>query len=417
MSTRSTPRRLEAALERPAHGVSAEVEPGLDVAIRHRSSRRPTFVASTRPSRRPAKAAPSRLSDSPKTVERRGVEERQASVDGSASRADGRRLVVLPVDRCEWCRPQSQPARRPVRPRTTSSMDGPLPSLGRRNNGLVSQPSCSTHLQFATAAPQRRSPAWPLAPTISSVYGAGVRRKCSRGPSAGRQAPLRAVEGEADTPRGGARGRAPVSELVGPAGLTSSLPVLGALLLLAIWIYGGRAGWASGMVVTPAKAIEPIFGDSRGVYWRAVGRPPGRPSAASSSEDRWRSSPRSGRRRAVPAAEHHQAGRHRQRRPVGRGGALPHHHPGQEPRPDRRRRTRRVLLRLHLDDGRAERGAGRRPRRGLGPRRQPFQRMWLVQLPAAWPSIADGLKLAAPPRSPAPSSASGTGAREVSVCC
>ena len=31
--------------------------------------------------------------------------------------------------------------------------------------------------EFATAAPQRRSPAWPLAPTISSVYGAGVRRK------------------------------------------------------------------------------------------------------------------------------------------------------------------------------------------------------------------------------------------------
>ena len=48
------------------------------------------------------------------------------------------------------------------------------------------------------------------------------------------------------------------------------LPVFGALLLFAIWVHGGRAGWASGMVVTPAEAVEPIFGETSGLYWRAL---------------------------------------------------------------------------------------------------------------------------------------------------
>ena len=50
-----------------------------------------------------------------------------------------------------------------------------------------------------------------------------------------------------------------------------SIPVaLGALGLLSLWIVGGRAGWGSGMVVTPAEALKPITGDSRDVYARAT---------------------------------------------------------------------------------------------------------------------------------------------------
>lgn len=40
---------------------------------------------------------------------------------------------------------------------------------------------------------------------------------------------------------------------------------------LVVWIVGGRAGWASGMVVTPAEALAPIFGDSADIYRRATG--------------------------------------------------------------------------------------------------------------------------------------------------
>ena len=39
---------------------------------------------------------------------------------------------------------------------------------------------------------------------------------------------------------------------------------------VALWIVGGRAGWASGMVVTPAEAVEPIVGDTRDLYVRAT---------------------------------------------------------------------------------------------------------------------------------------------------
>jgi ABC-type nitrate/sulfonate/bicarbonate transport system permease component len=46
--------------------------------------------------------------------------------------------------------------------------------------------------------------------------------------------------------------------------------VLGLLVALALWVIGGRAGWANGMVVTPRAAIAPIVGDSREVYARAV---------------------------------------------------------------------------------------------------------------------------------------------------
>lgn len=56
-----------------------------------------------------------------------------------------------------------------------------------------------------------------------------------------------------------------------PAGVTrAAVPALGVALTIGLWIIGGRAGWAKGMVVTPAEAVEPIFGASRQVYVRAT---------------------------------------------------------------------------------------------------------------------------------------------------
>jgi sulfonate transport system permease protein len=47
-------------------------------------------------------------------------------------------------------------------------------------------------------------------------------------------------------------------------------PAAGIVLLLALWVWGGRAGWASGMVVTPAEAMRPLVGDSSDSYRRAA---------------------------------------------------------------------------------------------------------------------------------------------------
>jgi ABC-type nitrate/sulfonate/bicarbonate transport system permease component len=47
-------------------------------------------------------------------------------------------------------------------------------------------------------------------------------------------------------------------------------PGAGLLVLGAIWVWGGRSGWANGMVVTPVEAIRPIVGDSRDAYVRAT---------------------------------------------------------------------------------------------------------------------------------------------------
>lgn len=46
-------------------------------------------------------------------------------------------------------------------------------------------------------------------------------------------------------------------------------PAAGVGVLLLVWIWGGRAGWANGMVVTPAEAIRPIA-DNPQVYRRAT---------------------------------------------------------------------------------------------------------------------------------------------------
>ncbi len=47
-------------------------------------------------------------------------------------------------------------------------------------------------------------------------------------------------------------------------------PAAGIVLLLALWVWGGRAGWAGGMVVTPAEAMRPLVGDSSDSYRRAA---------------------------------------------------------------------------------------------------------------------------------------------------
>jgi sulfonate transport system permease protein len=47
-------------------------------------------------------------------------------------------------------------------------------------------------------------------------------------------------------------------------------PIAGFAAVLVLWVIGGHAGWANGMVVTPAEAIRPIVGSTRDLYWRAT---------------------------------------------------------------------------------------------------------------------------------------------------
>ena len=47
-------------------------------------------------------------------------------------------------------------------------------------------------------------------------------------------------------------------------------PAVGVAVTIALWIAGGRAGWADGMIVTPSTAFEPITGDTRELYLRAT---------------------------------------------------------------------------------------------------------------------------------------------------
>ena len=175
------------------------------------------------------------------------------------------------------------------------------------------------------------------------------------------------------------------------------LPLLGVLILLAIWIYGGRAGWASGMVVTPAKAIEPIFGESSGIYWRAV---------QATAWSAFRGLLIGGSLAFIAALL--AAGVPFLRRSITRLAAIANAAPWVAVAPC-------LIIILGKDRGptavaalavfffifisttvglSAAPAATHDVASVLGASR--FQRMWLVQLPAAWPSIADGLKLAAP---------------------
>ena len=189
------------------------------------------------------------------------------------------------------------------------------------------------------------------------------------------------------------------------------LPVLGALLLVAIWIYGGRAGWASGMFVTPPRRST-ILGDSRDVYfplstaWSAFrGLLIGVAGVHRRAHRRWG---------AVPAPEHHQAGRHRQRRPVGRGGPCLIIILGKSLGPTAVAALA-VFFYVFISTTvglSAAPAAVHDVASVLGASRFPAHVARAAH--PAWPSIADGL-LAAPRHWPAPSSASGTEPRGLGV--
>ena len=180
--------------------------------------------------------------------------------------------------------------------------------------------------------------------------------------------------------------------------LRRGLPLaLGALVLLTVWIVGGRAGWASGMVVTPAEALKPITGESRDVYARAtfatvwaalrgllVGSLLAFLAALAAA--------------GIPSL----------RRSITRMAAIANGAPWVAVAPC-------LLVVLGRDRGPvavaaiavfffvfvsttvglgAASAAAHDVASALGsPRRR---RVWSVQLPAAWPSVVDGLKLAAP---------------------
>jgi ABC-type nitrate/sulfonate/bicarbonate transport system permease component len=50
----------------------------------------------------------------------------------------------------------------------------------------------------------------------------------------------------------------------------TAMTLSGVAIVAVVWIVGGRAGWARGMVVTPAEAVRPIVGSSHDVYLRAT---------------------------------------------------------------------------------------------------------------------------------------------------
>lgn len=50
----------------------------------------------------------------------------------------------------------------------------------------------------------------------------------------------------------------------------SGAVLLGVGVLLGLWWVGGVAGWASGFVITPPEVVQPVFGESSDVYARAA---------------------------------------------------------------------------------------------------------------------------------------------------
>ena len=174
-------------------------------------------------------------------------------------------------------------------------------------------------------------------------------------------------------------------------------PATGLALIVAMWVWGGRAGWASGMIVTPIDAISPIVGDSRDVYFR------------STRTTVWSA----GRGLAIGgllafSAALVAATVPRLRGFVVRLAAITNAAPWVAVAPC-------LLIVLGRDRGpvavaaiavfffvfvSTSVGLGAASTSvhdvagALGASR--FRRVWSVQLPASWPSIADGLKLAAP---------------------
>ena len=175
-------------------------------------------------------------------------------------------------------------------------------------------------------------------------------------------------------------------------------PVTGLALILAVWVWGGRAGWASGMIVTPDRGHLPdrrrqprcllprdphdgVVRRPRARHRRVAGlqsplswRPACRGCGGSSSA--WRRSPTPRPWVAVAPCLLIVLGR--DRGPVAVAAIAVFFF---------------VFVSTSVGLGAASTSvhdvAG-----ALGASR--FRRVWSVQLPASWPSVADGLKLAAP---------------------
>ena len=175
----------------------------------------------------------------------------------------------------------------------------------------------------ATSCMDRSVTPFRSAVEISSVYGKGMRRKLFRKLSAaGGQATLKTVEGEAATPRVRAWGTQAARRRRRAGGLGGSAAIAPAsrrcpdpprhLDLRRAGRLGERHGRHAGRGRPPD--LRRVASD---VYWRATGPRCGRRSAAWSSADAGVRRRPGGGRRAGPAAQHHPAGRHRQRRARG----------------------------------------------------------------------------------------------------
>jgi sulfonate transport system permease protein len=173
--------------------------------------------------------------------------------------------------------------------------------------------------------------------------------------------------------------------------------LLGLGVLVALWIIGGRAGWAGGMIVTPAEAVEPIVGDSWDVYARATG---------ATAWAAFRGLVIGGTLAFLAALA--ATGIPAVRRSITRLAAVANAAPWVAVAPC-------LLVVLGRDRGpvavaaiavfffvfvsttvglSAAPTAGHDVANALGAGRA--RRVWSVQLPAAWPSVLDGVKLAAP---------------------
>jgi sulfonate transport system permease protein len=174
-------------------------------------------------------------------------------------------------------------------------------------------------------------------------------------------------------------------------------PVTGLALILAVWVWGGRAGWASGMIVTPIDAVSPIVGDSRDVYFRST-----RATVWAAARGLAIGGTLAFTAALVAASVP------RLRGFVVRLAAITNAAPWVAVAPC-------LLIVLGRDRGpvavaaiavfffvfvSTSVGLGAASRSvhdvagALGASR--FRRVWSVQLPGSWPSVADGLKLAAP---------------------
>jgi sulfonate transport system permease protein len=171
----------------------------------------------------------------------------------------------------------------------------------------------------------------------------------------------------------------------------------GLLVVGAVWWIGGRAGWARGMVVTPRAAVAPLFGPSSDVYLRAL-------RATVWSALRGLCVGGSSAFLAALLA----AGVPTLRGSIARLAAIANAAPWVAVAPC-------LLIVLGRDRGpvavaaiavffaifvSTSLGLGAAPPAAhdvvtvLGGTR--LRRVWSVQLPAAWPSVADGLTIAAP---------------------